>query len=111
MLFYIFLRHLDLDTPDYMSTFAGIVSTLLTLQLPPEEVDNVIDILADAFSLPEDIKLFLEEHYLPEVANLYLMIIKHQQDSFRFVWRLKISMLEYWKRLSLNLTFWQPWSS
>ena len=57
-----------LDTPDYMSTFAGIVTTLLTLQLPPEEVDNLIDILADAFSLPEDIKLFLVEHYLPEVS-------------------------------------------
>ena len=65
--FIFWLLDLDLDTPDYMSTFAGIVSTLLTLQLPPEEVDNVIDILADAFSLPEDIKLFLEEHYLPEV--------------------------------------------
>ena len=61
--------NLALDTPDYMSTFAGIVTTLLTLQLPPEEVDNLIDILADAFSLPEDIKLFLVEHYLPEVTN------------------------------------------
>ena len=50
-----------------MSTFAGIVTTLLTLQLPPEEADTLIDILADAFSLPEDIKLFLLEHYLPEV--------------------------------------------
>ena len=50
------------------------MSTLLTLQLPPEEVDNLVDILADAFSLPEDIKIFLEEHYLPEVANLLDMI-------------------------------------
>ena len=48
-------------------TFAGIVSTLLTVQLPPEQVDSIIDLLADAFSLPEDIKKFLVEQYLPEI--------------------------------------------
>ena len=57
----------DLDTPDYMMTFAGIVSTLLTLQLPPDQVDSLIPVLADAFGLPEDIRLFLVEQYLPEV--------------------------------------------
>ena len=52
-----------------MMTFAGIVSTLLTVQLPPDQVDSIIDLLADAFSLPEDIKLFLVEQYLPEIRT------------------------------------------
>ena len=59
----------DLDTPDYMMTFAGLVSTLLTLQLPPDQVDSLIPILADAFGLPEDIRAFLVEKYLPEVGS------------------------------------------
>ena len=49
--------------------FAGIVSTLLTVQLPQDQVDSIIDLLADAFSLPEDIKLFLVEQYLPEIRT------------------------------------------
>ena len=52
-----------------MMTFAGIVSTLLTVQLPQDQVDSIIDLLADAFSLPEDIKLFLVEQYLPEIRT------------------------------------------
>jgi len=57
----------NLDTPDYMMTFAGLVTTLLTIQLPPEQVDTLIDILADAFNLPDDMKLFLLNNYLPEI--------------------------------------------
>ena len=63
----------DLDTPDYMMTFAGLVSTLLTLQLPPDQVDSLIPILADAFGLPEDIRAFLVEKYLPEVRSSCLL--------------------------------------
>ena len=50
-----------------MMTFAGLVTTLLTLQLPPEQVDTLIDVLAEAFNLPDDMKQFLLDHYLPEV--------------------------------------------
>lgn len=57
----------SLDTPDYMMTFAGIVTTLLTIQLPPDQVDTLIDVLAEAFNLPDDMKLFLLDHYLPEI--------------------------------------------
>ena len=63
----------DLDTPDYMMTFAGLVTTLLTLQLPPDQVDTLIDVLAGAFSLPEDMKQFLVEDYLPEVGTMYIV--------------------------------------
>ena len=52
-----------------MMTFAGLVTTLLTLQLPPDQVDTLIDVLAGAFSLPEDMKQFLVEDYLPEVGR------------------------------------------
>ena len=50
-----------------MMTFAGLVTRLLTLQLPPEQVDTLIDVLAEAFNLPDDMKQFLLDHYLPEV--------------------------------------------
>ena len=58
---------LGLDTPDYMMTFAGLVTTLLTIPLPPDQVDTHIDVHAEAFNLPDDMKLFLLDHYLPEV--------------------------------------------
>ena len=45
------------------------MTTLLTLQLPPDQVDTLIDVLAGAFSLPEDMKQFLVEDYLPEVGT------------------------------------------
>lgn len=67
-IYLLILKFLDLDTPDYMMTFAGLVTTLLTIQLPPEQVDTLIDILADAFNLPDDMKLFLLNNYLPEVS-------------------------------------------
>merc|ERR1711971_415681 len=97
----------DLDTPDYMSTFAGIVSTLLTLQLPPEEVDNVIDILADAFSLPEDIKLFLEEHYLPEIRlatqDVHVGILEKAQLELDFLATLiKLIYAFLWQEYALT---------
>ena len=72
----------DLDTPDYMVTFSGIICTLLTLQMAPEQVrllvtvwvtpssqvDLVIPQLMDAFNLPEDIRAFIFDQYLPEVT-------------------------------------------
>ena len=58
-------------------TFAGLVSTLLTLQLPPDQVDSIIPILADAFGLPEDIRAFLVEKYLPEVGSQYLVYFSY----------------------------------
>ena len=58
-----------MDIPDFMNSFAGLVTTLLTLQLPPDQVDTLIDVLAGAFSLPEDMKQFLVEDCLPEVGR------------------------------------------
>ena len=58
-----------------MMTFAGLVSTLLTLQLPPDQVDSIIPVLADAFGLPEDIRLFLVEKYLPEVKEYFSFLL------------------------------------
>ena len=56
-------------------TFAGLVSTLLTLQLPPDQVDSIIPVLADAFGLPEDIRAFLVEKYLPEVKDYFSFLL------------------------------------
>ena len=62
-------------------TFAGLVSTLLTLQLPPDQVDSIIPILADAFGLPEDIRAFLVEKYLPEVGSQCLVYFSYYSCS------------------------------
>merc|ERR1712215_172152 len=57
----------DLDTPDYMLTFSGLVCTLLTLQLSTEQVDTIVPPLMDAFNLPDDARAFIFDHYLPEI--------------------------------------------
>ena len=65
-----------LDTPEYMMTFAGLVSTLFTIQLPDSEVDILINVLGDAFGLPEEVKQFLVEQYLPEVNTDCTQLMK-----------------------------------
>jgi len=57
----------DLDTPDYMLTFSGLVCTLLTLQLPQDQVDAIVPPLMDAFGLPDDARAFIFDNYLPEI--------------------------------------------
>merc|ERR1719209_2901540 len=57
----------ELDTPDYMVTFSGIICSLLTLQLSEEQVDAVVPTLMDAFNLPDDIRSFMFDQYLPEI--------------------------------------------
>merc|ERR1711915_649769 len=54
----------ELDTPDYMLTFSGIICTLLTLQLPDSEVDWILPSLIDLFNLPEEARTFIFNHYL-----------------------------------------------
>ena len=109
---YIVCQFLELDTPDYMVTFSGIICTLLTLQLSDEQVkyfstlsdnwqkvkkkltidrnckklsnllqkktgqqltkikvDAVVPTLMDAFNLPDDIRSFMFDQYLPEVDS------------------------------------------
>ena len=61
----------DLDTPDYMLTFSGLVCTLLTLQLSTEQVDTIVPPLMDAFNLPDDARAFIFDHYLPEVRKTF----------------------------------------
>merc|ERR1719244_1772782 len=57
----------ELDTPDYMLTFSGIICTLLTLQLPDSQVDVALPSLMDLFNLPEEARTFIFDHYLPEI--------------------------------------------
>merc|ERR1711970_598981 len=57
----------DLDTPDYMLSFSGIICTLLTLQLPASQVDTIVPPLMNAFGLPDDAREFIFDHYLPEI--------------------------------------------
>ena len=57
----------DLDTPDYMFTFSGLVCTLLTVHLP--EVDSIVPPLMDAFGLPDDPQVFIFDNCLPKVSR------------------------------------------
>ena len=63
-----------------MLTFSGLVCTLLTLQLPQDQVDAVVPPLMDAFGLPEDARAFIFDNYLPEVWG-----ISAQQDTKHLV--------------------------
>ena len=47
----------------------GYFATVLTVLYEPEIVDEVADYLIDAFSLPDDIKLFCLQQFLPEIRN------------------------------------------
>ena len=57
------------DMPNYYMTFAGLVSTVFSVALEPEQADPIIDSLIDLFSFPEAEGQFLKEHYLPEVRS------------------------------------------
>ena len=51
-----------------MLTFSGLVCTLLTMQLPEDQVDAIVPPLMDAFGLPDDARAFIFDNYLPEVS-------------------------------------------
>jgi len=72
-----------LDTPDYMFTFSGIICTLLTLQASDEQVDAALPALMDAFNLPDDIRAFIFDQYLPDIrlatADVNLGILEKGQ--------------------------------
>jgi len=96
-----------LDTPDYMLTFSGIVCTLLTLQLPAEQVDAIIPPLMDAFSLPEEARTYIFEHYLPEIrlatADVNLGILELYQFQLNTVGTLtKIIYAFLWQEYALT---------
>ena len=63
-----------LDTPDYMLTFSGLVCTLLTLQLPEDQVDTIVLPLMDAFGLPDEARAFIFDHYLPEASQKWKFV-------------------------------------
>ena len=56
-----------LDTPQYMLTFSGIITNVLTLLFPPETVDTIVPSLMDVFGIPDEDRAFIMDHYLPEI--------------------------------------------
>lgn len=77
-----------LDTPQYMSTFSGIICNVLTLLFSPETVDEIVPQLMDLFGLPEEDRTFILEHYLPELrvamADVNLGILEKTQLELNF---------------------------
>jgi len=97
----------ELDTPDYMLTFSGIVVTLLTLQLPQDQVDAVLPPLMDAFSLPNDTRAFITDLYLPELragtADVSLGFLEHAQFQLNTVGTLiKLIYAFLWQEYALT---------
>jgi len=97
----------ELDTPDYMVTFSGIICTLLTLQLSEEQVDAVVPTLMDAFNLPDDIRSFMFDQYLPEIrlatADINLGVLEKGQFQLNTVGTLvKLIYAFLWQEYALT---------
>jgi len=97
----------ELDTPDYMVTFSGIICTLLTLQLSEEQVDSVVPTLMDAFNLPDEIRTFMFDQYLPEIrlatADINLGILEKGQFQLNTVGTLvKLIYAFLWQEYALT---------
>jgi hypothetical protein len=60
---------LAVDMPQYMVTFSAIISTWLTLLLPENVVDVAVQLLGEAFGLPQSDADFILKDYLPELRN------------------------------------------
>jgi hypothetical protein len=60
---------LSVDMPQYMVTFSAIISTWLTLLLPENIVDIAVQLLGEAFGLPQSDADFILKDYLPELRN------------------------------------------
>ena len=56
------------DLPNYYTTFAGIVCSTMTLAFDDAIVDSIIPPLMDLFNLPQEIRDFINNQYLPEVS-------------------------------------------
>ena len=65
-----------LDKPDYYITFAGIVSSTLTLAFPDFVVDIIADVLFNFFNVDQEIRSFILNEYLPEVKPFYPFSVK-----------------------------------
>jgi len=96
-----------LDTPDYMLTFSGLVCTLLTLQLPEDQVDTIVPPLMDAFGLPDDARAFIFDHYLPEIrlatAEVSIGLLQKAQFELNTVGTLmKIIYAFLWQEYALT---------
>ena len=63
-----FFFHLS-DLPNYYTTFAGIVCSTMTLAFDDAIVDSIIPPLMDLFNLPQEIRDFINDQYLPEVRR------------------------------------------
>lgn len=59
----------DTDFPDLRITMCGYFSLALTMTFEETFVDNLTEILANAFSLPEDMTEFCFNTYLPEARE------------------------------------------
>ena len=55
------------DIPNLRLTMCGYISTVLTVLYEQEVVDELVDYLIGLFDLPDDIKVFCLQEFLPEM--------------------------------------------
>ena len=59
----------DFFIPNIRLTMCGYFGTVLTLLYDQEVVDELVDYLIGAFELPDDVKIFCLQQFLPEMRN------------------------------------------
>lgn len=76
----------DADFPSLRLGMCGYFSTVLTLLYPPEVVDVLVEVLLGIFSdIPEDVKVFCLEDFLPEVrvATSHVNMTAEEKSKFQ----------------------------
>jgi len=90
-----FHKTLQVDIPDYMTTFSATYCTIFSLVLPEALVDWIVPALIDVFAVPPDMKQFVMDRYLP-LVRIHLTPIKL---SFFQTMKLWLSILSATKKL------------
>ncbi|KAF2365482.1 hypothetical protein FHG87_003766, partial [Trinorchestia longiramus] len=100
------------DLPDYYLTFAGIVCSAATLAFEDDKVDEIVNDLAKAFNVPDELLEFVTEIYLPEFRRLTASVnltviekIKFEENLMSAVEKLLYAFLWQEERLTDNPIF------
>ena len=116
----IFTHCAELDTPDYMVTFSGIICTLLTLQLSEEQVNHFWQIseltkprwtlLSRRWWMPSIFPTTSEASCLTSICQRLAQIAPPKKlfvEFHRFDWPQLRSTWGCWRRASFS---WTPWA-
>lgn len=73
------------DIPRYELSFAGLISTALTIGFDDDIVDTIIPLLIRAFNLPEELRNFVVNQYIPAIRNATSLMEFGDIERFKFL--------------------------